>query len=70
MDASLFPTIVAATIAGACGGFGSYIAIRIEIALLKQRMERADEDRKDMKIDIGDAHDRIDNLSRSRMKTI
>lgn len=65
-----FPLIATSIISGAVSGLGAFIAIRIEIALLKHRMDRADEDRKDMKVDIGDAHERIDSLSRSRMKTI
>lgn len=71
MDAAtLIPVIVSASIAGVLAGFGAYVAIRVEIAVVKHRMDRSDEDRRDMKVDIGDAHDRIDSLSRSRMHTI
>lgn len=71
MDATtLIPVILSAAISGALAGIGAYVAIRVEIAVVKHRMDRADEDRRDLKVDIGDAHDRIDALSRSRMKTI
>lgn len=66
---------------GVVSGLGAYMAIRIEIALIKQRQDRADADRIEYRVDVKEKlgalsdridalHDRIDNLQRSRMDTI
>lgn len=66
----IITSIIGGAVAGGFAGFGAYVAIRVQVAVLEQRQNRADEDRKDMKIAIDDSHERIDLLSRSRMKTI
>lgn len=66
---------------GVVSGLGAYMAIRIEIALIKHRMDRAEEDRREYRADMLErvgrahgradaAHDRIDDLQRSRMDTL
>lgn len=69
-------------IAGGVGsGIATYAALRVEIALLKQRQSQADQDRieyraqqaerlKALELEIKSAHDRIDKLQRSRADTI
>lgn len=66
---------------GAVSGIGAFLAIRIEIAVLRQRMNRSDEDRKEYREELREqlrtitertdyAHERIDALTRSRMDTL
>lgn len=69
-------------IAGGIGsGVATYAALRVEIALLKQRQTQAELDRseyrshqaeliKGLDAEIVRAHDRIDKLQRSRADTI
>lgn len=68
-------------VGSAASGIGAYLAIRIEIALLKQRQDRADADRREyreemrMLLDklgnrIDEAHDRINSLQRKRTDTL
>ena len=70
MWSELWPILLTAGISGAAAGFGAYVAVRVEIAVLSQRMLRAEKDIVDNDTNIGDAHERIDTLQRSRMKTL
>jgi hypothetical protein len=66
---------------GVVSGLGAYMAIRIEIALIKHRMDRSEQDRLEYRAEMRErvdkahdradaAHDRIDGLQRSRMDTL
>jgi hypothetical protein len=66
----IITSVIGGAVAGGFAGFGAYVAIRVQVALLTLRADRADDDRKDMKISIDDAHERIDMWTRSRTKTI
>ena len=70
MEHDLIPSVFSAVVSGVVSGMGAYVAIRVEIAVMNWRMKRADEDRAAMSIRIDDAHERIDQLQRSRMKTL
>ena len=70
MEHDLIPIVFSAVVSGVVSGMGAYVAIRVEIAVMNWRMKRADEDRAAMSIRIDDAHERIDQLQRSRMKTL
>jgi hypothetical protein len=67
---SIFAVILGSVVSGTAAGFAAYLAIRVDLAVVKHRVQRSEEDIKALAVNVGDAHERIDGLSRSRMKTI